>query len=56
MFREMTVRTSMRLHAYTCVHTCSLCSEEVAGCDGVLALLELEECVMTKTNLGDTQL
>jgi hypothetical protein len=32
------------------VHTISLCCEDVAGCKGVLALLELDECDMMIDN------
>jgi hypothetical protein len=49
-----------RLHGdmaiYIDVRTFSLCSEEVTGCGGVLALLELDECVMMNNNFGETRL
>jgi hypothetical protein len=36
----------MQIQTTTNIHTISLCSEDLTVCSGVLALLELDECVM----------
>jgi len=41
----------MQTHKTTNVHTISLCSDDLTVCGGVLALLELDECVMMSNSL-----